>query len=49
MSILFEPLKIGNFEIKNRFVRSATYSAIADQNGSVTDAGIALKKKIGRK
>ena len=46
MSILFEPFKIGNFEIKNRFVRSATYSAVSDQNGYVTDAGIALKKKL---
>ncbi|MCP4750535.1 MAG: NADH:flavin oxidoreductase [Proteobacteria bacterium] len=46
MSIMFEPLKIGSFEIKNRFVRSATYSAVSDGNGCVTDAGIALKQKL---
>ena len=46
MSILFEPIKIGNFEIKNRFIRSATFSAICDNNGFVTDKGIELKKML---
>ena len=46
MSVVFEPLRIGNFEIKNRFVRSATYSAVSDLNGCVTGAGLVLKKKL---
>ncbi len=46
MSILFEPLKIGDFEIKNRFVRSATFSAVSDKKGFVTEAGIELKKNL---
>lgn len=46
MSILFEPIKIGNFKIKNRFVRSATYSAVSDLKGRVTNAGIALKTTL---
>lgn len=37
MSILFEPIKIQNMEVRNRFVRSATYDAAADRNGYVTD------------
>lgn len=36
MNILFTPAKIGNLEIPNRFVRSATYDAGAD-NGFVSD------------
>ena len=27
MSILFEPVTVGNLELKNRFLRSATYYA----------------------
>ena len=31
------PMKIGNLQIKNRFVRSATYEKRAAEDGSVTD------------
>jgi 2,4-dienoyl-CoA reductase-like NADH-dependent reductase (Old Yellow Enzyme family) len=37
MSILFEPLKIGKLELKNRFVRSATGDGGADEKGFATD------------
>jgi 2,4-dienoyl-CoA reductase-like NADH-dependent reductase (Old Yellow Enzyme family) len=37
MSILFEPTKIGNMEVKNRFVRSATCESMATEKGEVTD------------
>lgn len=37
MSILFEPAKIGNLEIENRFVHSATYEGMAEESGEVTD------------
>ena len=33
MSILFEPMVIKGMELKNRFVRSATYDGYADQKG----------------
>ncbi|MBW2366842.1 MAG: NADH:flavin oxidoreductase [Deltaproteobacteria bacterium] len=46
MSILFEPVRIGNFEIKNRFIRSATYFALADENGFVGDESAALMKRL---
>jgi 2,4-dienoyl-CoA reductase-like NADH-dependent reductase (Old Yellow Enzyme family) len=46
MLILFEPLKIGKLELKNRLVRSATYSAVSDENGFVTEAGISLKRRL---
>lgn len=46
MSILFEPFKIGRLEIQNRFVRSATYYALADENGFVGDGAAALMKNL---
>ena len=40
-SILFEPTKIKNMDLRNRFIRSATYDACADK-GSVTEKQINL-------
>jgi 2,4-dienoyl-CoA reductase-like NADH-dependent reductase (Old Yellow Enzyme family) len=40
-SILFEPTKIKNMDLRNRFVRSATYDGCADR-GSVTEKQISL-------
>ena len=37
MSVLFDPKTIGNTEVKNRFVHSATYECMADDHGAVTD------------
>jgi len=48
MSILFDPLKIGNFEIKNRFVRSATYYALSDNNGFIGDESVELMRELAR-
>ena len=33
---LFAPVQIGSLELKNRFVRSATCEAMADDDGGVT-------------
>ncbi|MFX1337866.1 MAG: NADH:flavin oxidoreductase [Promethearchaeota archaeon] len=40
LKTLFSPGKIGNIEIKNRIVRSATYTRSATDDGYVTDAMI---------
>jgi 2,4-dienoyl-CoA reductase-like NADH-dependent reductase (Old Yellow Enzyme family) len=48
MAILFTPLKLGDLEIKNRFVHSGTYECMADENGFVTDQLIKRYKNISR-
>ena len=48
MSIdLFKPYRVGSLELKNRFVRSATWDATADNSGVVTDTSVALYEKLG--
>lgn len=37
MARLFEPTQIKGMKMKNRFVRSATYTALAELDGTVTD------------
>jgi len=37
MKKLFEPNTIGNIELKNRFIRSATWEWMADEKGHLTD------------
>ncbi|MBU3916620.1 NADH:flavin oxidoreductase [bacterium] len=46
MSKLFEPFEIGKLKIPNRFVRSATYYALSDQNGFIGDESIDLMKTL---
>jgi 2,4-dienoyl-CoA reductase-like NADH-dependent reductase (Old Yellow Enzyme family) len=46
MPVLFEPIKIGNIEMRNRFMRSATYYALADDKGFVGEASVALMKSL---
>ena len=46
LKTLFSPKKIGNVEIKNRIVRSATELAAADDAGYVTDEYIEFYKKL---
>lgn len=37
MSILFTPIDLGNVQIKNRFIHSATYEVMASERGEVSD------------
>jgi len=46
MTILFEPTRIGNFEIKNRFIRSATYYALSDSDGFISESSVNLMKTL---
>ncbi len=45
---LFEPYRIGRLELRNRFVRSATWDATADSSGAVTDTSMALYRELGQ-
>jgi 2,4-dienoyl-CoA reductase-like NADH-dependent reductase (Old Yellow Enzyme family) len=47
-SFLFQPYKIGSLELKNRFVRSATWDGTADDSGAVTDTSVVLYRELGR-
>ena len=46
MSILFEPMKIRNMELRNRFVRSATYDGCADRSGDVSEKQIKIFSEL---
>ena len=46
MSVLFTPIKVGKLEIENRFMRSATYSALADEDGLIGDESVELMKRL---
>ena len=45
---LFKHYGIGRMELRNRFVRSATWDATADSSGTVTDNSVALYRELGQ-
>jgi len=45
---LFEPYRIGKLELRNRFVRSATWDATAHASGAVMDNSVALYRALAR-
>jgi 2,4-dienoyl-CoA reductase-like NADH-dependent reductase (Old Yellow Enzyme family) len=45
---LFEPYRIGKLELRNRWVRSATWDATADSTGAATDNSFALYRELGK-
>lgn len=46
MSILFEPTRIGQLEVKNRIVRSATAERLVDKDGIATDGLVKLYRTL---
>ena len=48
MSLLFTPHKIGNLEIKNRFVRAPVYEGLAAGDGSVGNDMIRFHTRLAR-
>jgi len=48
LSLLFEPGKIGNMEIKNRFVRSATVELLCTDDGRVTDTYLRAQERLAK-
>ncbi|MCK5783446.1 MAG: NADH:flavin oxidoreductase, partial [Desulfobacterales bacterium] len=48
MTTLFEPGTIGQMDIKNRFVRSATAELLATDDGRVTDKYLKAYRQLAR-
>jgi len=48
MTILFEPMKIGEMKVKNRFVRSATYEGMAQENGKISNDLINMYQTLSK-
>ena len=48
MSILFKPKKIGNLELPNRFVHSATYEGMAKETGEVSEELIKRYERLAK-
>jgi 2,4-dienoyl-CoA reductase-like NADH-dependent reductase (Old Yellow Enzyme family) len=48
MSILFEPITLGNRRIRNRFVHAATYEGMATEAGEATDAIVERYRRLAR-
>ena len=48
MSLLFEPLKIGSLELRNRIIRSATTSYWSDKQGIVRSEIIDLYRRLAK-
>jgi 2,4-dienoyl-CoA reductase-like NADH-dependent reductase (Old Yellow Enzyme family) len=49
VSVLFRPQRVGRIELKNRFVRSATYYGLADELGHVGDRSVELMRTLASK
>ncbi len=48
MTTLFSPMKIGNVEIPNRFIASATHEGMAAKTGEVSDELIKRYERLAR-
>ncbi|MEE4261060.1 MAG: NADH:flavin oxidoreductase, partial [Desulfobacteraceae bacterium] len=48
MSILFTPKRVGNFEVQNRFINSATYEGLAKETGEASDGLIKRYEKLAK-
>ncbi|MHC1745875.1 MAG: NADH:flavin oxidoreductase [Negativicutes bacterium] len=48
MSILFTPISIGSFTVKNRFVRSATQDYLGNEDGSISEAELLLYSQLAQ-
>ena len=48
MSLLFTPGRLGNLETKNRFVRAATFEAMAEDNGEVTPSLLKMYRQLAK-
>jgi len=45
---LFEPYKIGSLEVRNRWLRSATWDGTADEFGVITDNSVGIYRELGK-
>lgn len=48
MSQLLSPTKIGSLEVRNRFVRSATFECLAEENGQVSEGLLKIYRNLAK-
>ncbi len=48
MSVLFTPIDLGNVQVKNRFIQSATYEVMAIETGEVSDKLIKRYQRLAK-
>jgi 2,4-dienoyl-CoA reductase-like NADH-dependent reductase (Old Yellow Enzyme family) len=48
VSVLFDPQRIAGMEVRNRFVRSATYFGLSDEDGYVGERSVELMRTLAR-
>ncbi|MCR4440593.1 MAG: NADH:flavin oxidoreductase [Peptococcaceae bacterium] len=48
MSILFQPVRIGQLVVKNRFVRSATHDYLGSSDGTITENELQLYETLAK-
>ncbi|UCF90466.1 MAG: NADH:flavin oxidoreductase [Desulfobacterales bacterium] len=48
MSVLFSPMQVGNLELPNRFVCSATHESMAKETGEVSDELVRRYEKLSK-
>jgi len=48
MSVLFDPIRIGGLELRNRFVHAGTYECMADEDGRITQQQLDRYRNLAR-
>lgn len=48
MKTIFDPIQIGNIECKNRILRSATWEALSDEEGFMSEKQYEIYEELAK-